>query len=236
MNLLERSEKLAAVVVEINALAAIADRAEAIRSRATQFESALDELRLSAGSARHLRDRGVAVECELKAAGVRHFLSQLLGEVNADPAAILAAKDIHPKMLAPLAKIASILQEAADQAWRRHVRQQLPEVRGDLLDALTRVPALRSKVERFRVLRERALAGSERTPTTDAEFNAVELLVKHCNQAWRELDSEGIPKEVLIFLREAATPRGASLSKLTPTIVSWLEANNLAEAFGVRIR
>ncbi|MBF9235120.1 hypothetical protein [Microvirga alba] len=237
MTLLERSEQLSVEVGEINALGAIAHQAEAIRSRATQFENVLAELRLCAGSARQLRDRGIEIEAEVQAvAGVRHFLSQLLDAVTADPAAILGAKDIQPKMLVPLGKIASSLQEAANQAWGRYVRQRLPAVSSDLLDALNRVPALRPKVEHFRGLRDRALASAARTPSKAAEFDVMEVLTTQCNEAWRDLDARDIPQDVLVLFREAATPRGAGLSKLTPSVLTWLEEHRLAEAFGIRIR
>ena len=237
MTLLERSEQLSAEVVEINALAAIAHQAEAVRSRAMQFESALAELRLSAGSVQQLRDRRIGVEAEVQAAaGVRHFLSQLLDAVNADPAAIVGVKDVQPRMLGPLGKIASSLQEAANQAWGRYVRQQLPAVSGDLLDALSRVPALRPKAEHFRGLRDRALASAARAPSKAAEFDVIEVLIAQCNEAWRDLDARDIPQDVLVLFREAATPRGASLSRLTPSVLAWLEEHQLAEAFGIRIR
>ena len=235
--MLERSEQLAAEVVEINALGAIAHQAEAIRSRATQFEEALAELRLRAGSARQLRDRGMGVEAEVQAAvGVRHSLSQLLDAVTADPAVILGAKDIQPKMLAPLGRIAASLQEAANQAWGRYVRQRLPAVSGDLLDALSRVPALRPKVEDFRGLRDRALTSAARAPSKAAEFDVMEVLIAQCNEAWRDLDARDIPQDVLVFFREVTAPRGASLLRLTPTVLAWLEEHGLVEAFGIRIR
>lgn len=237
MTLLDRSEQLTAEVVEVTTLSAIAGQAEAIRTRATQFENALTEFRLSAESVRQLRDRGIGVEGEVQAAaGVRHFLSQLLDAVTADPATILAAKDIQPKMLVPLGRIATNLQEAANQAWGRYVQQQLPAVSGDLLDALSRVPDLRPKVESFRGLRNRALVSATRAPSKAAEFDVMEVLVAQCNEAWRELDARNIPQDVLVLFREAATPRGASVSKLTPAVLAWLQEHGFVEAFGIRIR
>lgn len=237
MNLLERSEKLASEIVEINALGAIAGQAEAIRSRASQFETALATLRLSAGSARLLRGHGVQFDVDVQSAdGVGHFLGQLLEAVSADPAAALATRDIQPKMLAPLAKLAASVQAAADQAWLRHIRSQLPAVNTDLLDALARVPALRMKVEHFRGLRNRALTIGEKAPTKDAEFEVAQALILQCSEAWSDLDAEGIPKAVITFFREAASPLGAKLSALTPEVLSWLQEHALVDAFGIRTR
>ena len=237
MNLIERSGKLATDVVEIKALNAVAGQAEAIRTRAAQFEEALGVLRLSAGSARKLRERNISLEAETQpAAGIAHFVGQLFDAVKDDPAAILAAQDVQPKILGPLGKLSSHLQNAADQAWGRHIRQQLPSVSVELLDALGRVPALRPKVEHFRSLRDRATSLGARAPTKDADFDVAAVLIDQCNTAWRELDAEGIPKDLLQFFREAAGPLGANIGRLSPTVIAWLEQHRLTEAFGIRIR
>jgi hypothetical protein len=237
MNLLDRSETLASEIKDLEKLGAIADQAEAIRSRAAQFETALGTLRISAGSARQLRQHGVQVEADTSSAqGVSHFIGQLLEAVKADPAAILSAKDVQPKMLGPVGKLATSVQNGADQAWARHIRQQLPAVSTELLDALSRVTALRPKVEHFRGLRDQALSAGARAPTKEAEFDVAKVLISQCDQAWRELDAEGIPKEVLSFFRAAASLRGADLASLKPEVLTWLQGHSLVDAFGIRTR
>lgn len=237
MNLLERSRAIATEVSELAALRAIADQAEAVRSRATQFENELAKLRLVAGCIRQLRGRGVRVDAEIATvAGVRQFIDALLHAVNADPAAILEIRDVQPRILSPLGKISASLQNAANQGWARQVGQRLPAVSGALLEALARVPALRPKVEHFRVLREQARARSATAPLTQAEFDRMDILIEQCNRAWRDLDAEGIPQDVLVFFREAANARGASLSMLKSDVLAWLEKYGLMDAFGIHIR
>lgn len=237
MNLLERSRVIASEVSELAALKAIADQAEAVGTRAAQFEKELAKLRLSAGCIRQLQGRGVRVEVEVKAApGVRQFIEALLRAVNADPAAVLEIRDVQPRILSPLSKISASLADAANQGWARQVGQRLPAVSNALLEALARVPALRPKVEHFQALREQARARSASAPLTEAEFDRMDTLVAQCNRAWRDLDAEGIPQDVLVFFREAANPRGANLSLLNSVVLAWLDKHDLVDAFGIRVR
>ena len=236
LNLFERSEQLEKDVAEIRTLRAVADRAEAIGTRASQFENALAELRLSVGKARLLQDRGVNVELVVQSQGVRHFLRELQSKVADDPATILAARDIQPKMLRPIENDTSAIQESADKAWREYVRQQMPEVGNEFLEALSRIPGLRSKVEHFRGLKDQALRRGERAPASDEDFDLIRELSRQCRQAWQELDAEDMPQEALVLFREAATAQGASLSSLTPAVLAWLTAHGLADALGIRVR
>jgi hypothetical protein len=237
MTLLERSERLSIDVAEISALGAIASQAEGIRSRAVQFEEALAKLRLSSESARQLRGRGVEVEFEVKSAeGIRHFLNQLLSSISKEPSVILETKDIQPKILTPLNKISVSLQQSSDRAWHGHVQAQLPRLSNDLLNVLVRLPALRRKVESFRELIDGVSAKAARAPMKDSEYDAAELLIGKCRQAWDDLDAKDLPQNVLNFFKEATSTQGANLSRLTPDVVNWLEQHKLLEAFGVRVR
>ena len=232
MNLFERSEQLAGDVVEINALRAVANQAEAIRSRASQFEKVLAALRLSSGSARLLHDQGVNVEFRLEAQGVRHFLKELHGKVADDPAAVLAVKDISPKMLKPIERDSAAIREAADKAWGNYVRKHMSGVSNELLEGLSRVPKLRSKVERLQSLKYQALRRGERAPSSAAEFDLIRKLGRQFYQAWQELDAQDMPKEVLNLFREAATVQGAALSSLTPKVLAWLNSHGLTDTLG----
>lgn len=236
MSLIERAERLSADIDEIRTLNAIAHQAEAIFSRASQFEDVLKKIRLYAGSACLLQDRGINVVFVIQTQGILHFLRELQEKIADDPSAVLKETGIQQKMLIPIEKAASAIREAADIAWSEYVKQQLPIVGNELVGALSRIPGLRSKVGNFQHLRDQTLDGSSRAPSNDEVFNRTLKLVQQCQQAWKELDAEDIPQEVLVLFREAASSQGADLSSLTPVVLDWLTAHGLVDTLGIRIR
>jgi len=153
MTLIERSRAFANTATELDGLRKAANLVSAVGSRATQLESSMAMLRLAAEQLRLLREQDVTVTVDLTpAAGFAHNLAALQTATAADPAAI-TAPEVSSRTLTPLGTFTKTVSDACKEAWRAHVMASLPRVGTDLISVLARIPALRSKVDRFRTLR-----------------------------------------------------------------------------------
>lgn len=236
MSLLERSTAFAANAVELDGLRRAASLVTAVGSRASQYEAALGKLRLAAGQFALLRAQGIEVAAEVSsAAGFIHHLTALQAAIAADPAAATSA-DVGGKSLAPLDSFTSKLAATCQAAWEAHVAAALPQVRGDLLQVLSRVPALRTRAEQFRTLLAQAEARASSVPRSAAEVAAFTALAASCHAAWQALDAEEMPSGVAPFVQAATSIQGASLDLLTEDVETWLEEHKLLSSFVVRAR
>jgi hypothetical protein len=235
MNLIERSITFAESAKELDGLKKAANLVSLVASRAQQFEAALGELRLAVGRLALLRKRGLTVDVDVSPAkGFAHHLAALKDSTTLDPTAVTIS-DVATKTLTPLKAFAGTVTEACNKAWRGHVAACLPRV-GDLVPVLARVPAQKTRVERFQTLQATARARANAVPTSISDVEAFEQAASASHTAWNALDADDIPLSVTRFLRNATSEGGAGLDSLTDEVITWLRAQDLIASFAIRAR
>jgi hypothetical protein len=234
MTLIERSATFADSAKDLDALKKSANLVAAVGTRAQMFETALANLRLTAGQFALLRRQGVAVDADLSSVGgFVHHLSVLKAASMVDPSILT---EDAPKTLTPLRAFTTALSEACAKAWRGYVDGKLPRVGADLLPVLAQIPALKARVESFRVLQFTALSKANNLPTGLVEFEALDQAAAACHAAWEALDADSIPVSVTRFLRGATSIAGADIESLTDEVSVWLTAHHLSASFTIRAR
>jgi len=227
--LFERSKLLAENVNKLIKTDDIANKVDYLGSRASQFENLLVCLRTSTGKARQLERHGIIFERATDFQGSLYFLKEMQAKFVKDSSTIREVKDIKPKILNPIQNGSSQIENAVNKAWHEHIHQQLPRVSNELLDALFKIPGLKSEIDCFRKLICQAQRKRNRVPTDEVEFDQTLDLIRRCKQAWSKLDAKDIPLSVKDFFHDAGTRKGAELSRLTPEILDWLAKNNLTD-------
>jgi hypothetical protein len=67
------------------------------------------------------------------------------------------------------------------------------------------------------------------------QIDSFLIAIKSIRETLETLEGEGVPKEVVEFLRAAGRPNGASLAQLTPVIHKWFADQNLVQSLRVRV-
>lgn len=189
------------------------------------------------------------------AAPLRKFAAQVAAKFSANPESIVAPDPMLKKTFwDPLAALPKQLSTAMEGAWVASVQDVTPASQAELLDVLGLLPGFREQVAHIRGLyRELERLGGSQTlraiveaqMTVEGETELVDAidhllaqpprLVAEITTALRELTGDGIPDEVLVFLRQATVPPGAHYAQVTPITLTWLNKHDLVGALRVRL-
>jgi hypothetical protein len=131
--------------------------------------------------------------------------------------------------------IGTSAKESIDRAWNKYIATHGPIGSSEVLDALAKLPQFQLSVARIRLCHQNIEELAKRTPG-DPE-KAIESLTQfeaEYREAWSELNADGIPRTVILFLRGCADS-GVPLSELSDEVRGWLAARALLGSFRVRI-
>jgi hypothetical protein len=212
----------------VHLLAGFRNQSDEVAKAATRLEELLIVWRLFGQ-----RDIGVAHPRD-EAKTLLTELEQLRERFTTDPEYVLGPNRlVAVKSGVPL--FVGRLEQGLLTAWRAYAASRAPGVNPEVLTILANIAALSRQVARvtigLRELNERA----NKLPATQAELDQFDKKAAVVNAAWNELDSEHLPAEVLLFLKEAGGLGGAGLERLTDQVRQWLgEHDNLMTAFRIR--
>jgi hypothetical protein len=134
-----------------------------------------------------------------------------------------------------LLAIRKAANDAIDAAWIKYVHAHDAIGSKDVLDALAKLPQFQMSVARILRCRRSIEELVHQTPTDPQRtIDRLRALKEEHRAAWSELDADGIPSVVILFLR-ACADRGAPLSELSDEVHKWLESRRLLGSFRVRI-
>jgi hypothetical protein len=159
-------------------------------------------------------------------------LEQLRLRFNADATYVLGANRLTA-VRSHLPAFADRLEQSLLLAWRAHAAAQAPRVNPEVLMVLSNIGALRSQVSRITAGLHDLDDRVNRLPSNEEELDQFGRRAAEVGAAWNELDSEHLPPEVLVFLRDAGGV-GAELANLTELVRSWLQEHGLTAAFRIR--
>jgi hypothetical protein len=113
--------------------------------------------------------------------------------------------------------------------WFRKQREN--EIKDDLLAAFVSInTALANQL----VAIKRELDQNKYPPADREEIIAIKDLLEQYCELKAKLPFEDLPEDVQLFLKEASSVKGASLSLLTPDVIKWLQKNNIYEKLVIK--
>jgi hypothetical protein len=235
--LLDRAIGLAEKINRYKALKEAASQAEAFRTRANQFREARTILVEARTALDRFRGAGVPVEFVASNTDtLRDKVTELKALMAANPA-VLADPPYNLKyvLIDRLLSIGTSAKTAIDGGWLAYATEHGPAGSIEVLDALSKLEQFQASVARIRLFRQTADELARKTPTDPKKaVESLELLTAGHRQAWAELNADGIPATVILFLRGCAS-RGVPLSDLSDEVVGWLKARELLGSFRIRI-
>lgn len=227
-------------IEDLRRLREIARQAQAFASRADQLGAPIAPLRMFVNLLAEFQKRNVPVDLGdtvSQARSLRLRVNTLRQTFQQDPPSILdAAPELRYAFWEPLAELPQRIREKLNRAWERYVDATLPPTQEDLLSTLEAVPGFQPRVATIRQLYRSGQTCRARLPRSSADFGEVERIAADLTRAWRELAGDGIPEEVLAFLRVACAGPGARIDQLTQQVRDWLDHYQLTSLARITLR
>lgn len=233
--IVERSRTARAKIEKLAELGTHQDLAQAMETRADQFVAHAERLRPLWRVAKGLIKREYHIE---RQAANAKSLNMQLGQ-------ILVVAEETPEMLADPATLRDVggfvgrlvdsLQRSCAQAWAEYRRSRDMRVDDAVLSVLGELPAFSHQVSRIRGLRSRLMEWRD-LPKSGEDLDAFDALADALQATWTSISGEGIPDEVMQFLREAGSGDGARLERVTPAVMDWLRDNGIEGSFHVVVK
>lgn len=250
LTLVDRTAALRDRLTSLSKLRELATQAQQFQTRATELERATSALATWVIVLERFRTHGVPLPADLpETASVHKLASQMSSAFANDPQSIIPANPMLKKAFwEPLDGLPRQLAQALGTAWISYVESLAPAPQAELLDVLGALPAFRAQVGRIRglyraldelkrpeALLKAAQSGADSAAQLDVLLAWSESLPKEITTALSELTGEGIPADILSFIRLATAPTGAPFAQLTSSVRDWLEQHGLVESLRVRL-
>ena len=144
-------------------------------------------------------------------------------------------EDARFVFIQPLRQLPNKVDTAMREVWANWVRSHLPQLDVEVLEILGAIAALRQPVGQILSLRREANQCCAVLPEGGDDIEHALRLCARIREEWFSLAGEGIPQEVMTFLRDAGSPSGAAYSLLTAGVMEWLNQHGLKQALRVRM-
>jgi len=234
------TERIRQLTVEIDNLAGLkAAAAEAARFdvRVKQLENPLTEIEALATTHQILRMKNVKVELDEEyIAALKSNLEKVSAEFKDDPKSILQPdQGLKFHFWTPLQQFPERINTSLLNAWKLYVHGKSPRIADDILMVLGNIAAFREQVHAIIDLQSKIRILCSTLPTTAEAFDQADKVTSKLTETWQNLQGDGIPSEVLEFIKKAADD-GASFMDLSDSILAWLKSRNLVEMLKITIR
>jgi uncharacterized damage-inducible protein DinB len=229
----ERIRQLPRLIETRSQLKQQSDQLGVFTSRRKQLEELRVRLQLLTATAALLHREGIGTS----RAGMAESIGLLVAEFRSAYAAApdTALSKPFTQMQEKLVRILEPLEKSQAEAWAAYATEKLRTLPEELLSILQKIPAFAPTVNEVRT-RATALAQKSKTPPRSAEeFEAFQRALEDIDAAWRKLGSDNVPTEVVTFLREAVSQRGAPLDLLTDSVRAWLVSHKVNPSFRIRL-
>jgi hypothetical protein len=240
VSLTERTAIIRQELKRLERVRALATQASHFAKRAEELQSAATALAPVGAAYLLLRQTIDTTSLHTEIAGKQWNLRfrELRDRCAKEPDAVLdpvPGQDARNIFLNPLKQLPQKWKASLQARWTEWAQAKVPKIGADVLAVLGAVPGMASKITKVRMDLESADRLSANLPMTPAEVAQFDRAVDQARAAWQELTGDGVPKEVLEFLRVAAQGPGAKLEQMTPLVEAWLRSHGLLASLRIRI-
>jgi hypothetical protein len=235
--LLERAAGLAGRIERYQKLKGAAKEAELVGTRAGQIEEAAALLSQARVSLDKFSKAGIKFQYAPVSVQELTERATKLRAIAADNPAGLAEPpfNVAHEFTNRLKGLAVAANQSIEEGWKRFVAENTPGGSDDILEALGKLPQMRTGVTRIRQCRQKVSALAAAVPADPASaIEQLRVLSAEHGSAWAELTADSVPPSVLQFLRACAAD-GAPVTALTDEVRVWLESRGLIGSFRIRI-
>jgi hypothetical protein len=240
MSLIERARCLSLELREIGGLKKRAEQADLFEKRAKDLKTPAEQLGELEGAVKviaYLRIPTPLLDRSL-VKNLRDRIIDLKTRYDSDKSVVLdpfPGEEVRWVLTTPLSQLPKKVNDALLSAWEKWSSEEVPEVNKDVLDILFSVVSLRNSVVSLRSLKSKAVTACAGLPDGLDDVEHLQRLCGEISFMWQNLAGEGIPEDVLNFLRSAGTQDGANFSLLNETVLDWIDAHGLRGSLRIRM-
>ncbi len=234
MNLLERTNLLSTELNDLAGLRARAEQAGDFEKRAIDLDGpakALNRLVLAVSTIKKNRI-DIPLLPKTSIASLRTQATDIQRRYFADKASIL---EPNQSFKVGITQLPSKVQSALESGWREWAQRQVPPIDPVVLGILGAIPALQASVAEIDMLLKQAQALAKQLPAGVESVVQISKIADDIRKTSRELTGDGVPNEVLLFLRSACTANGASYADLSTSVLEWLKVHGLEHSLRIRM-
>lgn len=240
MNLLERAKSLSLEIQAIDALKKRADQAVLFEKRAKDLAAPVDELSNLEEAVRVIASLHIPAPLIDRSlvGSLRDRIVDLRSRYSSDKNVVLdpfPGEDVRWVLNQPLSQLSQKVKAALLAAWGNWSRANIPDIDKDVLEILAGIIALSDSVATVRNLKAKAETVCASLPGGVDDLERLRKLCEEISAVWHNLAGEGIPADVLIFLRSAGNREGAKFDLLTSEVLAWLAVHGLRDALRIRM-
>jgi hypothetical protein len=235
--LLDQAKRLATRIGEYSRLKSNAGAAKEFETRATMFGGAAQALDTAKTSLDRLKAAAIASDFVANDAADLAAKATTLRELLKEDPSKLADPPFNLKydFVDRLSSLCGAANKAVLAAWQAHIAKNSVMASSEMLAALAAVPQYKPVVLRIGALKGQVATLAQSVPDDIAAGLAqLQSIMEAYAAAWGEMIGDGIPRDVIAFLRAAAA-EGAALDQLTHEVRTWLEARGLLSLFRIKI-
>lgn len=240
MNLVDRAAKIRADLKQLDQVRELAAKAAYFSKRADELQAAAAAL-TPIGMSYRLTSGLIDLAPLRSEVPIKWWNSRFraLGErYLEDPNSVLEpapGEDARQAFLNPLKQLPQKLGALLQLQWSVWAQQQVPKINEEVLGVLAGVPSMAPKIASLRANRNRAAELAATLPSANSDLGDLKDAIDEVRRGWQEMAGEGVPLDVIDFLRIAGQSTGAALEQLTPSVLSWMRAHNLQDTLRIRI-
>ena len=240
MNLFERVQDLEIRIKSLTGLRARSNQADKFERRAKDLSLPSNALERLKPSMNIVLSRGIKCDALNKEliqsihARITDLRSRYANDKNViiDP---FPGEDTRYIFTQPLAGLPANVDSALKNAWKVWAGNKLPKIDREVLEILANINSLKISVQNIKSLQIRADEICNRLPENEATVNELTQLCERIATTWHELTGDGIPPEVMSFLRAAGSYNGVGVEALTAEVFDWLRQHNLSKSLRIRM-
>lgn len=123
--------------------------------------------------------------------------------------------------------------ELVNKTWKEFIDKQVPVMDQTILERYMESGQYQTQIDQINQLQTSVAKEKQRLPTSREGLDALLEQIAALSNAHSQLQGIQLPEEVMLFLREAKTSRGAKLDRLTPVVLDWLRENGSSANFKI---
>lgn len=243
MNLVERAQSLSRQIAELESLNQRAGQASLFEKRANDWSMPTAELQKLESTVKVIVNHAIPVPFLDTDIGLISILNERINNLSKrykeDKSTILdpfPGEDVRFFLNQPLNSLPSRVKASLLSAWVAWSKINVPEIDGEILNVLNEVPSLRDSVAVVNRLKIRVGEVCSSLPTGDGDIEELERLCSEIADKWHNLAGDGIPSDVLMFLRAAGGREGARLNSITQEVLNWLAEHSIQDSLRIWMR
>lgn len=236
--LLEKCEKLSAMVEDKINTNDLIIRSETIQNMTRRFEGAADIIRKLTDNAIFLKKKNIidpdSFNKILSSADELRKIIDKMPEIREEPW-IYQSKEEFFSFFDSVKSLKNEIESIVNTKWSNYVKEiNLDESKLDQLNIFENIDSYKSSVKKIKELVKKLDERKVKCSGSKSDLDEISKLAEEIENKYRDIGISKLDGKIEEFLRKTATYEGAPLEHLTKEVIEWLKKNNVYSFFIIK--